>query len=173
MGDSWKQLIDITKQNLDSVFQKLDWKDSRNGMLATIMSHQFWCLFTCPGLNKYRFPFAHPLPSQLCMSLVKDICMLHNEGMFKLFLMISGIVGGESLNVASGKTTDQTLKQVMVNVGQAHRNNWPIGMITNTFPEWQNRKVCKVEGKIGRGGSCTTFNHPAAETVLILPTDDC
>lgn len=99
--------------------------------------------------------------------------MLHNEGMFKLFLMISGIVGGESLNIASGKTTDRILKQVMVNVGQAHRNNWPIGMTTNTFPERQNRKFCKVEGKIGRGESCTTFNHPVAETVLILPTDDC
>lgn len=47
------------------------------------------------------------------------------------------------------------------------RNDWPLGMVVNTFSGTGN-KVRKVEVKMAKGGTCKTLLHPVTEIVLLL-----
>lgn len=50
---------------------------------------------------------------------------------------------------------------------QTKRNEWPLGLIVNTFPGQDNR-VCKVEVRVVKGGSPKVYSRPATDVVLLF-----
>lgn len=50
---------------------------------------------------------------------------------------------------------------------QAKQNEWPIGLVVNTFPGQDNR-VRKAEVRVVKGGSPRVYSRPASEVVLLL-----
>ncbi|KAL0159075.1 hypothetical protein M9458_047151 [Cirrhinus mrigala] len=59
---------------------------------------------------------------------------------------------------------------VLLKNSQVPRNEWPLGLVTQTFPS-QNGKVRQVEVKVIKPGGFTLFLRPVTEIVLLLPPD--
>ncbi|XP_042150458.1 uncharacterized protein LOC121838334 [Ixodes scapularis] len=60
---------------------------------------------------------------------------------------------------------------VLLRDKQVHRNEWPMGVIVNTFPS-ADGKVRKVEIKTATRGELKTFRRPVTETVLLISKED-
>ena len=60
---------------------------------------------------------------------------------------------------------------VLMKDNQASRNNWPLAVITSTFPG-EDGQVRKVEVKTTDQGCRKTFCRPVTEIVLLLPKED-
>lgn len=56
---------------------------------------------------------------------------------------------------------------VLLKDSQIPRNEWPLGLVTQTFPS-QDRKVRKVEVKVTRTGAAKLFLRPVSEIVLLF-----
>ena len=59
----------------------------------------------------------------------------------------------------------------MLRDNQAKRNDWPVGLITKTFPS-SDGEVRKLEVRIVRDGTAKLFLRPVSEVVLLLPKDE-
>ena len=59
---------------------------------------------------------------------------------------------------------------VLLKNSQAPRNEWPLGLLTQTFPS-KDGTICRVEVKAIKQGGTTLFLRPVMEIVLLLPPD--
>ncbi|XP_031729760.1 uncharacterized protein LOC116397960 [Anarrhichthys ocellatus] len=59
---------------------------------------------------------------------------------------------------------------VLLKDSQVTRNEWPLGLVTQTFPS-EDGKVRKVEIKVTRTGVTKLFLRPVSEVVLLLPPE--
>lgn len=59
---------------------------------------------------------------------------------------------------------------VLFKDGQVPRNEWPLGLVTETFPS-KDGKVRQVEVKVIRPGGSSIFRRPITELVCLLPVD--
>lgn len=50
---------------------------------------------------------------------------------------------------------------------EAKRNQWPTGLVVNTFPG-QDSRVLKVEVRVVQGGTPRVYSRPATEVLLLL-----
>lgn len=50
---------------------------------------------------------------------------------------------------------------------QVKRNQWPMALVTKTFPA-SDGKVRKLEVKVDRGGALKTFIRPITEVVALM-----
>ncbi|XP_071995795.1 uncharacterized protein [Engystomops pustulosus] len=60
---------------------------------------------------------------------------------------------------------------VLLKDKEAHRNEWPMGLITKVMPS-DDGKIRKVEVKVTKGGSAKVFFRPIHELVLLLPKEE-
>lgn len=60
---------------------------------------------------------------------------------------------------------------VLLKDNQVKRNEWPMALVTKTFPD-QDGKVRKIELKVTRSGSAKTFLRPISETILLKSAED-
>lgn len=60
---------------------------------------------------------------------------------------------------------------VLLKDSQVKRNEWPMALITKTFPD-QHGKVRKIELKVTRSGSANTSLRPISETILLKKAED-
>ncbi|XP_073432940.1 uncharacterized protein [Dendrobates tinctorius] len=60
---------------------------------------------------------------------------------------------------------------VLLKDKEAHRNDWPMGLITKVMPS-EDGKTRKTEVKVTKGGSTQTFLCPVTDLVLLLPKED-
>lgn len=60
---------------------------------------------------------------------------------------------------------------VLLKDSQVKRNDWPMALVTKTFPD-QDGKVRKIEIKVTRSGSAKTFLRPVSETILLKSAED-
>ncbi|KAM4593953.1 uncharacterized protein PAE49_010961 [Odontesthes bonariensis] len=60
---------------------------------------------------------------------------------------------------------------VLLKDSEAKRNEWPMALVTKTFPG-QDGKVRKIELKVTRSGSAKTFLRPISETILLKSAED-
>ena len=67
---------------------------------------------------------------------------------------------GDQLNLQVGDI-------MLLKDSQAKRNEWPMGLIVNTFPGKDNR-VRKVEVRLVKGGFPKVYSRPATDVVLLL-----
>lgn len=56
---------------------------------------------------------------------------------------------------------------VLLKDSQAHRNEWPMGLVVQTIPSSDNR-VRKVEVRIVKDGIAKVFLRPVSEIVVLL-----
>ena len=56
---------------------------------------------------------------------------------------------------------------VLLKDSQAHRNDWPVGVVVNTLPSGDNR-IRKVEVKIAKDGTVKVLLRPISEIVVLL-----
>ena len=56
---------------------------------------------------------------------------------------------------------------VIIKDAQAHRNDWPIGLVTRTFPS-KDKKTRKVEIRSSRDGVTKLFLRPISEVVILF-----
>lgn len=56
---------------------------------------------------------------------------------------------------------------VLLKDSQAHRNEWPVGLVTKALPS-SDSKVRKVEVRIVRDGKAKVFLRPISEIVILL-----
>lgn len=92
----------------------------------------------------------------------------------------SGTDGGSSSSqhyshAKSGTPLIQTSNQevgsvVLLKNSQVPRNEWPLGLVTQTFLS-KDGKVRQVEVKIIKLGETTLFLSSVTEIMLLLPTD--
>ena len=59
---------------------------------------------------------------------------------------------------------------VLLKDSQMKRNDWPVGLVTNTFPS-EDGEVRKVEVKMVRKGEQRLFLRPVAEVILLVSKD--
>ncbi|KAM4588914.1 uncharacterized protein PAE49_003301 [Odontesthes bonariensis] len=59
---------------------------------------------------------------------------------------------------------------VLLKDSQAHRNEWPVGVIVNTLPSGDKR-IRKVQVKIIRDGTVKVLLRPISEIVVLLPDE--
>lgn len=71
---------------------------------------------------------------------------------------------GEHRNLQQGDV-------VLLKDSQAARNEWPLALVTATYPS-QDGKVRKVEVKTAAQGTPKTFLRPVSAVVLLLPKED-
>ncbi|KAL4008122.1 hypothetical protein ACER0C_001974 [Sarotherodon galilaeus] len=57
---------------------------------------------------------------------------------------------------------------VLLKEGQENRIDWPLGLVTKTFPS-QDGRVRKIEVKIISSGECRVYLRPIREVVLLVP----
>lgn len=55
----------------------------------------------------------------------------------------------------------------MLKDSQAHRNEWPMGLVVKVLPSSDNR-VRKVEVRTVKDGTAKVFLRPVSETVVLL-----
>ncbi|CAJ0934476.1 unnamed protein product [Ranitomeya imitator] len=60
---------------------------------------------------------------------------------------------------------------VLVKDCQIHRNQWPLGLVTATFPS-KDGNVRKVELRMTKENEPKTFSRPVSELVLLLPSEE-
>lgn len=60
---------------------------------------------------------------------------------------------------------------VLLKDNQVKRNEWPMDLITKTFPK-QDGKVRKIQLKVTRSGSAKTFLRPVSQTILLKKAED-
>lgn len=56
---------------------------------------------------------------------------------------------------------------VLLKDKEAHRNDWPLGLITRIFPS-ADKKIRKVEVKVIKDGKITFYTRPVVELVLLV-----
>ncbi len=130
----------------------------------TLMSHSY----------SHRQFFSHKrwtLLLHLQASLELQTCTSASGGKFNTFPTHSGTDGGSNSyqpfrhakNVRPGSV-------VLLKNSQVPRNEWPLGLVTQTLPS-QDGKVRQVEVKVIKPGGSTLFLRPVTEIVLLLPPD--
>ncbi|KAF7649910.1 hypothetical protein LDENG_00134220 [Lucifuga dentata] len=56
---------------------------------------------------------------------------------------------------------------VLLKDTQARQNDWPMAVITNTFPD-KDGKVRRIKVKVTKYGTARTFLRPISETVFLM-----
>ena len=57
---------------------------------------------------------------------------------------------------------------VLIRDKEAHRNNWSMDVVNQTFPN-DDGKVRKIEVRTSRGGQLVHYVRPITEVVLLVP----
>ena len=60
---------------------------------------------------------------------------------------------------------------VLLKDAETTRNNWPLGLISRTFPN-KDGKVRRIEVKVTKHGTAKVFLRPISETVLLMSSKD-
>lgn len=59
---------------------------------------------------------------------------------------------------------------VLLKETEAHRNDWPMGLVTQVMPSDDGR-IRKVKVKVTKGGVVHSFFRPITELILLLPRE--
>ncbi|XP_035770882.1 uncharacterized protein LOC118455573 [Neolamprologus brichardi] len=60
---------------------------------------------------------------------------------------------------------------VLIKDAQVRRNEWPMGLVNQIFPDKDGR-VRKIEVRVSRNGTINTYLRPVSETVLLMSPKD-
>lgn len=188
MGGVWERMIGIARRILDSMLLKVHSPSLSHEVLVTLIAEVTAIMNARPIV---------PVSSDPDMSMVLTPAMLltqkaNHVSALSVGLDLKGIYRSQRKQVQSladsfwsrwrqeylatlqprrkwqaDRPSLQIGDVVLLKDSQAKRNEWPTGLVVNTFPGQDNR-VRKVEVRVVKGGSPRVYLRPTSDLVLLL-----
>lgn len=188
MGGSWERLIGVARRILDAMLLQKGSIHLTHEVLSTFMAEVMAIMNARPLASVSTDPDmpAFLTPAMLLtqkMSAISapsgNFCTAQLYG--KQWKQVQCLANtfwkrwkGEYLSTLQSRrkwTKDKpNVKEgdvVLLKDSQAHRNEWPIGLVVKALPS-SDKRVLKVEVRIVKGGTAKVFLRPVSETVVLL-----
>nr|XP_055053880.1 uncharacterized protein LOC129439016 [Misgurnus anguillicaudatus] len=188
MGGSWERLIGVSRRILDAMLLKTGSNQLTHEVLSTLMAEVMAIMNARPLLPVSTDPENPTVLSPTVLLTQKTSALSAPSGNFdtsslygKQWKQVQCLADtfwkrwrGEYLSSLQNRRL-WTEDKPNINVGdvvllkdsQVHRNEWPVGLIVNTFPS-QDGKVRKVEVRVAKQGTVKTFLRPVTEIIVLL-----
>nr|XP_054601538.1 uncharacterized protein LOC129164687 [Nothobranchius furzeri] len=188
MGGAWERMIGIAQRILDSMLLKMHSPTLSHEVLTTLIAEVVAIMNSRPIVPVSSDPDAPTVltPSMLLTQKLDSASFpsgdLDLKDLYRSqWKQVQGLADSfwkrwrqeylATLQPGRKWQAEQTNLQVgdlvLLKDKQAKRNEWPTGLIVNTFPG-QDSKVRKVEVRVVKGGSPRVYLRPATEVVLLL-----
>ncbi|XP_065144903.1 uncharacterized protein [Paramisgurnus dabryanus] len=177
MGGSWERLIGVSRRILDAMLLKTGSNQLTHEVLSTLIAEVMAIMNARPLLPVSTDPENPTVLSPTVLLTQKTSALSAPSGNFdtsslydKQWKQVQCLADtfwkrwrGEYLSSLQNRRL-WTEDKPNINVGdvvllkdsQVHRNEWPVGLIVNTFPS-QDGKVRKVEVRVAKQGTVKTF----------------
>ncbi|KAK7886337.1 hypothetical protein WMY93_025958 [Mugilogobius chulae] len=146
MGGAWERMIGIARRILDSMLMRTHSSTLTHEVLCTLMAEVTSIINSRPLVSVSSDP---EVPQILTPAMLLTLRHKWQES---------------SPNIEQGDV-------VLLKDSQTCRNDWPMALVTQTFPG-RDGKVRKIEIKTTKDGSVKKFLRPVTEIVLLLKTKD-
>lgn len=192
MGGSWERLIGVARRILDAMLLKTDQTCLTHEVLCTFMAEVMAIMNARPLVPISTDPDCPTILTPAMLLTQKSSSVSAPSGNFS-----SGQLYGKqwkhvqqladtfwkrwkseflsTLQKRTKWTENRTnVKEgdvVLLKDAQAHRNEWPIGLIVKTLPG-SDKRVRKVEVRIVKEGTAKVFLRPISEIVVLLSETD-
>nr|XP_054598158.1 uncharacterized protein LOC129163741 [Nothobranchius furzeri] len=188
MGGAWERMIGIARRILDGMLLKMHSPTLSHEVLTTLIAEVVAIMNSRPIVPVSSDPDAPTVltPSMLLTQKLDSASFpsgdLDLKDLYRSqWKQVQGLADSfwkrwrqeylATLQPRRKWQAEQTNLQVgdlvLLKDKQAKRNEWPTGLIVNTFPG-QDSKVRKVEVRVVKGGSPRVYLRPATEVVLLL-----
>ncbi|XP_033978378.1 uncharacterized protein LOC117476110 [Trematomus bernacchii] len=188
MGGSWERLIGVARRILDAMLLQTGSVRLTHEVLSTFMAEVMAIINARPLVSVSTDP---DMPAVLTPSMLltqKMSAVSAPPGNFdtaqlfgKQWKQVQCLADtfwkrwkGEYLSTLQSRrkwTQDKpNVKEgdvVLLKDSQAHRNEWPMGLVVKTFPS-SDKRVRKVEVRIVKDGTAKVFLRPVTEIVVLL-----
>ena len=192
MGGAWERMIGISRRILDSMLKENSQSRLTHEVLSTLMAEVTAIINArplAPISSDPESPFlltpASLLTQKVCTLLPPpgtfDSKDLHRQQWRQVQHLANTFWHRwrrEYLPILQSRSkwqdTRPNVKEgdlVLLKDSQVKRNEWPLALVTKTYPD-QDGKVRKIELKVTRSGSSKTFLRPVSETILLMPAED-
>ncbi|XP_061908363.1 uncharacterized protein LOC133653277 isoform X1 [Entelurus aequoreus] len=192
MGGAWERMIGVSRRILDSMLQESSRSHLTHEVLSTLMA-EVTAIINARPLTPISSDPESPFLLTPASLLTQKLCTLpappgtfDNKDLYRQqWRKVQHLANTfwhrwrrEYLPTLQNRNKWQDVKPnlkegdlVLLKDNQAKRNEWPLALVTKTFPD-QDGKVRKIELKVTRSGSAKTFLRPVSETVLLLAAND-
>lgn len=192
MGGSWERMIGISRRILDAMLLQSSHTHLTHEVLCTLMA-EITAIINARRLSPISSDPDSPFLLTPAMLLTQKVCTpLPPQGSFdgkdlhkqqwRQVQCLTDVFWSrwrrEYLGTLQSRSKWQVDRPnlkvgdlVLLKDAQVSRNEWPMGLINNTFPD-KDGKVRKVEVKICKNGAFKTYQRPVSETVLLMPWKD-
>ena len=188
MGGSWERLIGVARRILDAMLIQSAHTRVTHEVLSTLMAEVMAIMNARPLVSLSTDP---DMPTVLTPAMIltqKTSALSAPSGTFnptelhtKQWKQVQCLADafwkrwrGEYLATLQNRrkwTEDKPNIKVgdvvLLKDHQAHRNNWPVGLVIKTFPSKDN-KVRKAEVRTAKEGRVKVFLRPISEMVVLL-----
>ncbi|XP_035984516.1 uncharacterized protein LOC118558168 [Fundulus heteroclitus] len=188
MGGSWERLIGVARRILDAMLLRTGHTHLTHEVLSTLMAEVMAIMNARPLVPVSNDPEMPTILTPAMLLTQKTSTVSAPSGEFKM----GDLQGKQWKHVQCLADTfwkrwkqeylstlqvrrKWTRQEKNIKVGdvvllkdsQAHRNDWPIGIIVKTLPS-SDRIVRKVEVKTTKGGHVKVFHRPVSEVIVLL-----
>lgn len=188
MGGAWERMIGMARRILDSILLKMHSPSLSHEVLTTLMAEVAAIMNARPIVPVSSDPDMPTIltPAMLLTQKVDSVSApLEDIDLKDLYRsqwkQVQSLADSfwkrwrqEYLTTLQPRRKWQA-EQASLQVGdvvllkdkEAKRNQWPTGLVVNTFPG-QDSRVRKVEARVVQGGTPRVYSRPATEVVLLL-----
>ncbi|KAM7406822.1 hypothetical protein PAMA_002842 [Pampus argenteus] len=188
MGGVWERMIGVARRILDSMLLKVHSPSLTHEVLVTLMAEVVAIMNARPIVPVSSDPDMPTIltPAMLLTQKVDSVSApsgdLDLKDLYRSqWKQVQGLADAfwkrwrqeylATLQPRRKWQADQSNLQigdvVLLKDSQAKRNEWPTGLVVNTFPG-QDDRVRKVEVRVIKDGSPRVYSRPASEVVLLL-----
>ncbi|KAJ8007682.1 hypothetical protein DPEC_G00096700 [Dallia pectoralis] len=187
MGGGWERLIGVARRILDSMLMRRDYASLSHEVLCTLMAEVTaiinsrplvdadYPLILTPSMLLTQKQSVPPPPGKftekdLFKQQWRQVQSLANQFWSRWkreylpTLQVRQKWQDSCPNIEDGDV-------VLLKDSKAARNDWPMALVTSTFPG-EDGRVRKVELKVTRDGSSKKFFRPVSEVILLLRKED-
>ncbi|XP_037305223.2 uncharacterized protein LOC119194863 [Pungitius pungitius] len=190
MGGVWERMIGVSRRILDYMLQQSKRAPLTHEVLCTLMAEVSAIINARPLVPVSSDPSSPVLltPAMLLTQkpgLIAPVGSFGKEDLFKCqWKQVQALANefwtrwrNEYLHTLQPRRKWRTASRnlqvgdiVLLKQSQSHRNEWPMGQVTSTFPS-SDGKVRKIEVRTTSQGKVKTFLRPISEVVLLLQKD--
>lgn len=192
MGGAWERMIGVSRRILDSMLQQISPSRLTHDVLSTLMAEVTGIVNSRPLVPISTDPDSPFLLTPAMLLTQKGHTLLPPPGDFKetnlhrqQWRRVQHLANTfwnrwrrEYLSTLQSRSKWQEEQRnlregdvVLLKDAQSKRNEWPMALVTKTFPS-SDKRVRTVELRVARNGTIKTFLRPISETVLLMPTED-
>jgi len=191
MAGSWERMIGVSRRILDAILLQHGNAKLTHEVLVTFMS-EVTAIVNARPLTTVSTDPEHPEILSPAMLLTQKVGtppvppgQFDNHDLFRAqwrrVQYLANIFWGrwkrEFLSGLQDRRKWRTPKPnlqvrdvVLLKDGQENRNDWPLGLVTKTFPS-QDGRVRKIEVKVIRNGEQRLYLRPISEVILLVQND--